>query len=51
MIDGDGNPFVLEVNTVPGMTEMSLVPMAAGETGISFEDLTEKILELAIKKV
>lgn len=49
MIDKDGNPFVLEINTVPGMTEMSLVPMAAFEAGISYDDLTEKILELAVK--
>lgn len=50
MIDKDENLFVLEINTVPGMTEMSLVPMAALEAGISYEDLTEKVLELAIKK-
>jgi D-alanine-D-alanine ligase len=37
----------LEVNTIPGMTEMSLVPDAARAVGISFEDLVEKIVELA----
>lgn len=47
MVDGNNNPYVLEVNTVPGMTEMSLVPMAAKEAGISYEDLTDKIVEMA----
>jgi D-alanine-D-alanine ligase len=40
-------PFCLEVNTVPGMTAVSLVPMAAEAAGISFPDLVEKIVELA----
>jgi D-alanine-D-alanine ligase len=47
IIDKIGNPFVLEVNTIPGMTEMSLVPDAARAVGLSFEDLVEKIVELA----
>jgi D-alanine-D-alanine ligase len=38
-------PFVLEVNTIPGMTERSLVPMAAKAAGISFDELCLKILE------
>ncbi len=40
-------PFCLEVNTVPGMTAVSLVPMAAEAVGIGFPDLVEKIVELA----
>jgi D-alanine-D-alanine ligase len=44
MLDSDGLPFVLEVNTVPGMTELSLLPMAAECAGISYEDLAEEIL-------
>ena len=40
-----GRPQVLEVNTVPGMTSHSLVPMAAREDGISFADLCWRILE------
>jgi D-alanine-D-alanine ligase len=40
----DGKPFLLEVNTVPGMTETSLLPKAAQAAGISFEDLVEWIL-------
>lgn len=48
IIDKNGNPYVLEVNTIPGMTEMSLVPDAARAVGISFEDLAGKIVELAL---
>ena len=45
MTGADGQPLVLEVNTVPGMTSHSLVPMAAREDGIDFEDLCWRILE------
>jgi len=38
---------LLEVNTIPGMTDHSLVPMAARAKGISFEDLCVRILESA----
>ncbi|HBF11937.1 MAG TPA: D-alanine--D-alanine ligase [Deltaproteobacteria bacterium] len=41
----NGNPLFLEVNTIPGMTETSLLPKAAACVGVSFEDLCEKILE------
>jgi D-alanine-D-alanine ligase len=44
MTDEDGNPFVIDVNTMPGMTETSLIPKAAGYAGISFEELVERIL-------
>ena len=44
----DGEPQVLEVNTVPGMTSHSLVPMAARECGIDFADLCWRILETSI---
>ena len=37
-------PYVLEINSVPGMTETSLVPDAARAAGIDFPDLCEKIL-------
>jgi len=47
MLDKRGRPFLLEVNTAPGMTDHSLVPMAARAVGISYEDLCVKILELA----
>jgi len=47
MLDASGQPYLLEVNTIPGMTDHSLVPMAARARGISFEDLVVRILELA----
>lgn len=37
-------PYILEINTIPGMTETSLLPMAAESAGISFEDLVEQII-------
>lgn len=40
----DGRPFLLEVNTIPGMTETSLLPKAAAAEGMSFEELVEWIL-------
>lgn len=48
MLDDQENPYVLEVNTIPGMTATSLVPKAANAAGISFEDLCEKILLMAV---
>jgi D-alanine-D-alanine ligase len=47
MLDKRGRPFLLEVNTSPGMTDHSLVPMAARAVGISYEDLCVNVLELA----
>ena len=47
MLDKRGKPFLLEVNTSPGMTDHSLVPMAARAVGISYDDLCVKVLELA----
>ncbi len=41
----DGKPYLLEINTAPGMTDHSLVPMAARQAGISFEQLVVQILE------
>src|SRR5574342_933628 len=43
-----GRPYVLEINTVPGMTETSLLPMAAAQAGIDYAELTERILESAL---
>ena len=45
MVDSAGQFQLLEVNTVPGMTSHSLVPMAAKAAGLSFDQLVEKILE------
>jgi D-alanine-D-alanine ligase len=47
MLDRRGRPFLLEVNTAPGMTDHSLVPMAARAVGISYDELCVKILEHA----
>jgi D-alanine-D-alanine ligase len=46
-----GEPFITEVNTLPGMTETSLVPKAAAQKGISFSQLVEIILEEACLKI
>lgn len=47
MLDSDGQFYLLEVNTSPGMTSHSLVPMAARQAGMSFSQLVVRILELA----
>ncbi len=48
MTGEDGQPLVLEVNTIPGMTSHSLVPMAAKQAGIDFEELCWRILETSV---
>jgi D-alanine-D-alanine ligase len=45
MLDKRGRPYLLEINTAPGMTDHSLVPMAARAVGLSYEDLCVRILE------
>jgi D-alanine-D-alanine ligase len=47
MLRADGAPFLLEMNTVPGMTGHSLVPIAARAAGIGFDDLVLRILEMS----
>ncbi|MEY4374400.1 MAG: hypothetical protein RL760_566 [Candidatus Eisenbacteria bacterium] len=47
-INEDGDPFVLEVNTVPGMTPTSLVPMAAKAKGVSYDQLVGRIVDMAV---
>lgn len=49
MLDKAGHPYVLEVNTIPGMTATSLVPKSAAAVGIPFADLCERLL-LMIEK-
>lgn len=44
MTDEEGSPFIIDVNTMPGMTETSLLPKAASYAGIPFEELVERIL-------
>ncbi len=48
MLDDNGEPLLLEANAVPGMTDHSLVPMAAAQVGISFDELVIKILEATL---
>ena len=50
MLDGEGNPHLLEINTVPGMTDHSLVPMAARACGIDFDALVVRILETSLEQ-
>jgi D-alanine-D-alanine ligase-like ATP-grasp enzyme len=47
MLAPQGEPFVLEVNTIPGMTEVSLLPDAAAAAGISYTELCARIIELS----
>jgi len=49
MMDENESPWLIEVNTVPGMTDHSLVPMAAKASGIEFEELVWKILEQTLE--
>lgn len=48
LLDSDGNPYVLEANTIPGMTASSLLPKAAKEAGYGFGPLCRKIAELSL---
>jgi D-alanine-D-alanine ligase len=50
MVDADGTPWVVDVNVSPGMTDTSLLPMAAQSAGIGFADLCERILQLALAR-
>jgi D-alanine-D-alanine ligase len=47
LLPDSGNPFVLEVNTIPGMTEASLLPEAAAAAGINYVDLCARIIALS----
>ena len=46
----DGVPLLLEINTVPGMTSHSLVPMAAAAAGIDFPELAWRVLETSFAR-
>src|SRR5260370_36894111 len=48
MVRSNGDPVVLEVNTLPGMTETSLLPKAAAAAGLSYADLCQKMVDLAL---
>jgi D-alanine-D-alanine ligase len=50
MIIRDDNIYVLETNTIPGMTPVSLFPLAAKTSGISFGQLLDRLIELALEE-
>jgi D-alanine-D-alanine ligase len=50
MVAADGSPVVLEVNTLPGMTETSLLPKAAAAAGIDFAQLCLRMTEMALRR-
>ncbi len=50
MIISNGKPFVLEINTIPGLTPASLLPKEAAAAGISYPELIEKLIALALEK-
>ena len=49
IVDEDGNPWILETNTIPGMTATSLLPDTAGVAGYSFPELCTKLIEFALE--
>ena len=50
IVTAEGKPYILETNTIPGMTETSLLPDSARHAGIEFPQLCRKIVELALEK-
>jgi D-alanine-D-alanine ligase len=50
MLSGDGTPYLLEVNTLPGMTATSLLPQEAQAVGMPFEQLLARLIELGLRK-
>jgi D-alanine-D-alanine ligase len=50
MVRGDGQPVVLEVNTLPGMTELSILPEAARAAGLTYAQLCQRMIELALER-
>lgn len=50
LLTDDGTPYILEVNTLPGMTPTSLFPDSAQTVNISYEEMIEKLVQLTVKK-
>jgi D-alanine-D-alanine ligase len=50
MVRANGEPVILEVNTLPGMTETSLLPKAAAAAGLSYEELCQRMIDLALRR-
>ena len=49
VVDGDGTPWVLEVDTCPGLTETSLLPLAAEAGGLNFTELCTRLVTVALE--
>jgi len=49
-LDPENEPWCLEINTLPGMTETSLLPMGAAASGLSFPGLIDEILKISLNK-
>jgi D-alanine--D-alanine ligase len=50
MVRPNGDPVVLEVNTLPGMTDLSILPEAAAAAGLSYPQLCQRMLDLALRR-
>jgi D-alanine-D-alanine ligase len=50
MVRPNGEPVVLEINTLPGMTDTSLLPMAAAAAGIRYAELCQRMVDLALRR-
>ena len=50
MVDPQNQPWILEVNTIPGFTSHSLVPKAAAHAGIPWHELVDRLLRLALQR-
>jgi D-alanine-D-alanine ligase len=50
LLDAQDQPYVLEINTIPGMTPVSLLPEAAAAAGISYADLCARVIELSLAR-
>ena len=48
IVGADGTPWVLEVNTVPGLTELSLLPDAARAAGVAFDEVCQRLVDHAV---
>ena len=50
LLDEDNNIYCLEINTLPGMTPTSLIPLEAEAVGMSYDELTQKLIDVSLKK-
>jgi D-alanine-D-alanine ligase len=50
LLSESGQPYVLEINTIPGMTQVSLLPEAAAKAGMSYAQLCARVIELSLAR-